>query len=294
MMNFSVYANTARFDNQARALTEDELFRFAPSIFAVEAHDSRSERFQPIPTIEILRGLQREGFQPVGARQSGTRDPSRREYTKHLIRLRRLDGREYSVGDTVFEIILKNANDGTAAYELIAGLFRVRCQNSLVAQIGTVDSVKVRHSGTAADVQGKVIDGTYSVLKTSELALSAPQDWGTKALNGEMKGALAEAVHIARFGDDDGNAARAITPMQFLRPRRIDDNANDLWTTWNVAQENAIKGGLRGVTRDERGNRRRTSTRAVNGIDQDIKLNRALWVLGERMNEILGGARVAA
>jgi hypothetical protein len=38
-----------------------------------------------------------------------------------------------------------------------------------------------------------------------------------------------------------------------------------------VVQENVIKGGLHGVGRD------------VNGIDQDIKLNKALWLLGERM-----------
>ncbi len=59
--------NFARFDNSARSMTEDELRKAAPSIFAVEAHESRSERFQPIPTIEVLRGLMREGFMPVGA-----------------------------------------------------------------------------------------------------------------------------------------------------------------------------------------------------------------------------------
>lgn len=52
----SVYASTARFDS-ARALSEDEMRRSAPSIFAVSAHESRSERFQPIPTIEVLRAL---------------------------------------------------------------------------------------------------------------------------------------------------------------------------------------------------------------------------------------------
>ncbi|MGO4484326.1 DUF932 domain-containing protein [Rhizobium sp. 2TAF27] len=66
-------------------------------------------------------------------------------------------------------------------------------------------------------------------------------------------------------------------------PRRHDDRANDLWTVWNVVQENAIKGGLRGVGRDDLGRPRRVKSRAVNGIDLDIKLNKALWLLGERM-----------
>jgi len=87
------------------------------------------------------------------------------EFTKHLIRLRRVDdGNTYHVGDTVCEILLKDANDGTSAYELMAGLFRVRCLNSLVTQTGVVEETKVRHS---SDVHGKVIDATYTVLKAA-------------------------------------------------------------------------------------------------------------------------------
>ena len=121
----TVYTNTARFDH-ARALTEDEMRRIAPSIFATSAHESRSERFQPIPTIEVLRGLGKEGFVPVGVKQSVARDADKVNFTKHLIRLRRLGNEDsYRVGDTVCEILLKNANDGTSAYELMAGLFRL-------------------------------------------------------------------------------------------------------------------------------------------------------------------------
>lgn len=117
----SIYAKTARFDT-GRALSEDEMRTIAPSIFATSAHESRSERFMPIPTIEILRGLMKEGFAPVGARQSVSRTEGKANFTKHLIRLRRLDdGNVYKVGDTVCEILLKNANDGTSAYELLAG-----------------------------------------------------------------------------------------------------------------------------------------------------------------------------
>jgi hypothetical protein len=287
----NLYApSTARFDTSARALTEAELMKVAPSVFAVDAHESRSERFQPIPTIEILRGLMAEGFQPVGARQSRTRDASKRDYTKHAIRLRRLDdGRNYSVGDTVFEIILKNANDGTAAYDLMAGLFRIRCLNSLVTQTATLDSLKVRHTGTPEAVRGKVIDGTYQVLKSAEIALAAPQDWGTIQLDRDEKQAFAEAAHVIRFGDgedeDASNAAKAFQPQQLLLPRRHDDRADDFWTQFNVVQENVIRGGLRAR---HRVNGRRPAMREVKGIDQDIKLNKALWILGQRMAELKG------
>ena len=36
---------------------------------------------------------------------------------------------------------------------------------------------------------------------------------------------------------------------QMLRTRRRGDRASDLWTAFNVVQENAIRGGLYGYTR---------------------------------------------
>ena len=48
-------------------------------------------------------------------------------------------------------------------------------------------------------------------------------------------------------------------------------------------QENLSKGGLNG--RSAQGKRSRT--RAVNGIDGDIKLNRALWVMAEELQQAL-------
>jgi hypothetical protein len=278
----NVYSHTARFDN-ARAVTEDEMRRIAPSIFAIDKHESRTERFKPIPTIEILRGLISEGFMPVGVKQSGTRDATRREFTKHLVRLRRIDhDHKYRVGDTVCEILLKNANDGTSAYELMAGLFRIRCLNSLVAQVGTLESTKVKHSG---DVQGRVIEGTYTVLEQAQNALVAPEQWSQIKLRKDEQIAFAESAKMLRFGDSPMQEAMPTTHM--LAPRRMDDMSDDLWTVFNRVQENAIRGGLSFQARHPDTNRmRRVRTREVNGIDQDIKLNRALWHLSQHMAQL--------
>jgi hypothetical protein len=281
--NGSVYASTARFDSQARALTEDELRAMAPSVFAVTAHDSRSERFRPIPTIEVVRGLAKEGFAVVGARQAIARQAGRADFTKHLLRIRRLDDqKKYTVGDSVMEMLLKNANDGTSAYDLLAGMFRVRCLNSLVAQTSTIDTVKVRHSG---DVMGKVIEGTYRVVQEADKLLAAPADWSAVTLRPEHRNAFAAAAHVLRFADAEGNVTTPIQPAALLEPRRREDDRRDLWTTFNVVQENVIKGGLTGRGTNAAGQRRRTTTRAIKGIDQDVRLNKALWVLAEELKK---------
>lgn len=274
----TIYAKSARFDN-AHVLSEEELYQLAPSIFARTAHESRSERFQPIPTIDVIKGLEKEGFSVVGARQSVTRVEGKAPFTKHLLRIRKLDDdAKYSVGDTVFEMLLRNANDGTSSYELLAGLFRIRCMNSLVALSETLSSVKVRHSGNVID---NVIDGTYTVVGEAERALAAPQDWGQLQLTHGDKQALAQAAHVVRFGETEEGEQPAIQPEQLLRVRRPGDAGNDLWTVWNCTQENALRGGLHGVTVDANNRRRNTTTRAVKGIDQDLRLNKALWLIGE-------------
>ena len=279
----TVYAQSARFDVN-HALGEDEMRKLAPSVFATTAHHSRSERFAPIPTIEVVRGLGREGFSVVGARQCIVRRDDRKDYTKHMLRLRRLDDdKKYRVGDTVFEILLKNANDGSAAYDLIAGLFKILCLNSLVAQTDTMDSLRVKHQG---DVATRVIEGTYKVLDTAQRALEAPDKWSRIQLDTAERDAFAEAAHVARFADAEGNVATPIKPAQLLLPRRAADSGSDLWSTFNVIQENAIRGGLTAMGRDARNRPRRSTTRGVNGIDQDVRLNRALFTLASKMAEL--------
>ena len=80
--------------NQLRAqspLNDEQLRRIAPSIFAAAAHVSRSARYTYIPTIDVVAALRREGFEPFMVAQSRARDESRREFTRHMLRLRRVD-----------------------------------------------------------------------------------------------------------------------------------------------------------------------------------------------------------
>ena len=280
-----MYGQNARFDRKG-GMTEDELRRAAPSVFAMEAHKSRSPRFSPIPTIEVVRGLRKEGFVVVGAKQSVSRIEGKADYTKHLLRLRKEDDKKYMVGDTVAEMLLKNANDGTSIYDLMSGLFRIQCLNSLVAMQEGISNVKVRHTGK--DVVNNVIEGTFSVIEDAKMALAAPQDWSQIKLDRDERMAMAEAARVLRFADNEGNVNTPITPDQLLQTRRRDDEENNLWVNFNVVQENVVRGGLHGVTTATNGQRRRMTTRQVNGIDQDVKLNRALWTLANRMAELKG------
>ena len=260
-------ANVIRKD---RPLTHDELFRTVPSIFSEIKHNSRSERYTYIPTITLLDNLKREGFQPFFACQTRVRDLSKREHTKHMLRLRR-EGQ--ITGNQVPEIILLNSHDGSSSYQMLPGIFRAVCQNGLICG-ETFGEVRVPHKG---DVVERVIEGAYEVLGIFESVDEKREEMQQMILPPPAQQALAKAALTYRFGDEH----HPVTESQILSPRRWQDNNPDLWTTYQRIQENLIKGGLRG--RNAQG--RNQQTRSVRGIDGDVKLNRALWVMAETMLE---------
>src|SRR5688572_3960652 len=88
----SIYTHTARFDEGQTFLSEVDLHAMAPSIFARNAHESVSNKYRPIATIDVLRDLAAEGFKPVGAVQSICRQEGRVPFAKHMLRLRQDDG----------------------------------------------------------------------------------------------------------------------------------------------------------------------------------------------------------
>jgi hypothetical protein len=266
------------------ALTLAEIARVVPSVFATEAHDSRSDRFIPIPTASVVEGLMREGFEVFAAAQSRTRDADRREFTKHMLRLRHRG--TTNLHGHAFEVILTNANDGTAAYSMLPGFFRFVCFNGLA--VGERFSpVKVRHSGRADQVAHDVIEGAYTVLGERERVTEGVRNMSGIALTDQQAEAFAEAAHMVRFPDQD---RAPVSPRALLAPRRAEDRATDLWTTFNRVQENCIRGGQRGVSVNETGQRRRVTTREVRGLDQNTALNRALWTLADRMADLARAA----
>lgn len=256
-------------------LSDEQIRLVAPSIFAEAPHDSRSERYTYIPTGTVLAELRKEGFQPFMVCQTRVKNSDRREFTKHMIRLRhanQIDGSEAN------EIIMLNSHDGTSSYQMLAGMFRFVCQNGLVCGDKLLD-VRVPHKG---DVTGQVIEGAYEVLNSFERVHESREAMRAVTLdNGEAE-VFARAALTLKY--DDPEKPAPITEQQVIRPRRTEDRRSDLWTVFNRAQENLIHGGLPGYAASGR----RQRTRPVQGIDQNVRLNRALWVLAEGLRELKG------
>ena len=163
-----------------------------------------------------------------------------------MIRFRRAGSQLTNVGDSIPEVVLVNSHDGTSAYKLIAGIFRLVCSNGLIIADSTIASLSVHHKGNVLD---NVIEGSYKIIADSEVAMDRVAQWSNLQLTTGEQSAFAEAAHTMRFADSDGKITTPITPAQLLAPRRNWDSGSDLWRTFNRVQENVIQGGLTARTR---------------------------------------------
>jgi Domain of unknown function (DUF932) len=274
-------------------LTLDQIARRAPSALATRPFDGMSAKYTHIPTLGVIEAMIAAGFQPFSAVQSRTRVPGKGEFTKHMLRFRHTDmSQPLVVGDVIPEVVLVNSHDGTSAYKLIAGLYRLICSNGMMVSDGEIAGINVTHKG---DVVGDVIEGSRKLIADTQNSLGTVRRWTQLQLTDGEQRAFAESAHTLRFADAGGNATTPITADQLLTVRRREDVGNDLWHTFNRVQENVISGGLVAVRRDASGRRLRdangrrlpqVSTRRINGIDQDVRLNRALWELAAKMAEL--------
>lgn len=254
-------------------LSEVQLQKRVPSVFATGGSDNTSNRYGFIPTIEVMRGLQKTGYYPIDAMQSRARISGRKEFVRHMIRFRHESC--VQIEGLIPEIVMINSHDGSTSYQIRAGIYRFVCGNGLV--IGNdLFCQRIKHQG---DVTTKVIESADYLINIVPQALETASDWKRIILKPEQKIAFAESALGLKW---DSEESFPVTADQLITPRRIADQSNDLWTTFNILQENIIQGGLR--YRTDKGARNRT--RGVTSVSENVRLNTALWSLTEKMAEL--------
>lgn len=270
--SFGRNANVLRSVNP---LTDEQIHFVAPSVFATEQHFSRSSKYTYIPTSFVLNGLRENGFMPVMVCQSKTREEHNREFTKHMLRFRH-ESQINVNNDTAKEVILINSHNGTCSYQLLAGVLRFVCQNGLVCGEEIAD-FSVRHSG---DVAKNVIEGAYTVLDNFKHIDESMDAMKSITLDSAQQRAFAKSALTLCYGDLE---LSPINEDDILRPKRNEGKSNDQWTVFNRVQEWLTNGGIR----DRNAQHKLVKTRPAKGIDGNIKLNRALWVLSEKMTKLV-------
>lgn len=253
------------------ALSLDAVRRQAPAVFAPSAHERMSSKYTFVPSERVLSGLMQAGFVPVDARQTHTRRASPL-HARHVVRLRRRF-ETVRLTDSVPEVVFLNSHDGTSAYQLRMGIFRVVCTNGLIVSRGAFPAYCVSHRGNVVD---EVIAGALEISERFDVLAAQVERMERCVLQMDEQIAFAERALSFRFPDV---AQCGMQPSQLLTCRRTEDIGDDLWKTFNRVSENLLRGGL--SRRAASG--RLTRTRRITSIRHDLRLNSQLWDLAAQV-----------
>jgi hypothetical protein len=248
-------------------ITLDQLKSQTPAVFATSASPKMSDKYVFVPTMDILENFEREGWDLASAKQVG-----KGVHAVHELRLR--NGQLPKVGDTLVEAIIRNSHNGTASFQVSAGLHRLVCSNGLTVPTALAESFNVRHSRFDLDEVKRLtesfagrlpkIEGSVSRMMERQMTIDEKIEFVRKSVN-------------IRFGQD--KVLNDLQIVGLLTPNRGEDEGDDLWTTFNVVQEKYVRGGIE--TTSQRG--RRTKLRGLQNIMAVNQLNTKLWTLAEEM-----------
>lgn len=251
------------------ALTHDRIRELAPSVFAPAPFAGVSTRYSFFSTAQVLDLFHAEGWAPVRAQEQNVRLEDRRGFQTHVLRFARIDDllRPFLVDEVRPELVLRNSHDRSCAFQLSAGLFRKVCANGLVLPDAAVAGVSLRHADLS---QEAFLSAANTVAAATPSALECVRAWRGIALNDARRTELAGLAIAARW-PALADRPLGLKPEHVLTARRYGDNGRDLWTTFNVIQENLVR-GIRSPAPS-----RRASVRRVRSPLTDLALNRALW-----------------
>ena len=218
-----------------------------------------------------------KGWLPTKAMQSGSRKgkEDKSPFKKHMLRFRNENNIHIAreIGDTHPEILLTNSHDGSSSFKFHVGLFRLVCSNGLVIADKTFDQFRVMHKGFQKEDILSVIN--MSTEKIPQV-VGQVQRMMSKELTQTQQYDFVKMVADNRWGED-----KMVDLNQMLSIRRQEDSGNDLWSIFNRVQENMLQGGTLIVTPKDNGSVRRSRSRSIRSIEQNLEVNKMLWTASE-------------
>lgn len=237
---------------------------------ADSSYQEVSAKYKFISTQKIIQTFADAGLELWNAKE--TRSRKYHGFQKHTLKFK-VPG--ILAGDSQPLILATNSHDGRGSLILQFGFYRIICANGLV--VGDSSLVQtVRHTG---NVEENLKIAIAAILEQTEQALIQRREMlASKLLSVHQVLLAAEALKLRGIMETNHNIS------QLLQPRRDEDNHSSAWNTFNVIQENLIRGGFEIETmrlNKETGESAIATRqlRAISGNEMDRKLNAQLWEL---------------
>jgi len=247
--------------------TPELIKSIAPAVFATSPSPKMTNRYEFVPTNEIMEMFDREGWQISSVKQTG-----RGIHAIHELKYR--NGELPKVGDTVVEAIIRNSHNGSATFSMGAGLFRLVCSNGLTVPTSVAERFSVRHNHFSLDEVKGLADAFSKKLPLIETSVTKMME---KELSEKEKVKFVKEAFKIRWAN--GFIPATINVEDILNPIRDEDKGNDMWRVFNVVQEKMMRGGV--SYKSPRG--RKTSLKGIKSIVASNNLNTKLWEAAELM-----------
>lgn len=245
--------------------TPELIKSIAPSVFATEPSTKMTNKYSFVPTDQVMEFFEREGWQLSSVKQSG-----RGIHSIHELRYR--NNELPKVGDTLIEAVIKNSHNGTSAFSMGAGLFRLVCSNGLTVPTSVAESFKLRHNHFSLDDVKELADSFSKKLPMIESSVSKMME---RELNMDEKTRF--VMDAAKIRWAIGSVPATLNIEEILNPMRNEDKGDDLWRVFNVVQEKMVRGGV--SYKSPRG--RSTSLKGIKSIQASNRMNTKLWETAE-------------
>lgn len=192
------------------------------------------------------------------------RQVSKSEYAPHQVILRNKD--IATVGDLLPQLIFTNSHNGIKKMTMDTGIYRLVCSNGLVVPTSITQSLSIKHIDLGDSTTDTIVNSFYEKVP---IIMNSIDRMRNKILtNDEIDNFTYNALQI-RFINAVG-----ININDVVKPSRIEDYSDDLWTVFNVVQEKLIRGGIQLPSKRH--------SRPINNFVNDNDINTKLWQLAEQ------------
>lgn len=256
-------------------------------------YETTTEKYTYIDMVRIIDILSEYGWKINDVVETKPRDLKRIGYQMHMIRLEHPD---YVVQGNhrrdfqKLEMLIRAAHDGSSSVWFMAAILNALCANGLVSADETFGEFSIRHVGYTDEVLKQAIE---HMMNSIPKMVGLIRTWRQIFLTEDEQIAYAKAAAVARWGEEKVLENRFNIPA-LAAPVRMEDEPT-LWTTFNNVQERLVQGSR--IVNEPRKTRfswkRGTLKKAkgIKGIDENIRINRALWTLTDELAKIKTGSR---
>ena len=249
------------------ALTNDEIAARCPQVFETSYSDRRTQKYGQLTTANVIDALRTEGYEVTNAFAQSVRAGKRPTiHNKHCVRLSHRDFLDtLTPEETRPEIVIVNSHDGSSSFRIMAGIFRLVCSNGLIVADDMTANQRVCHwKGNSLE---DVITCSLNVAEQAKQSYELIEQMKSVNLSEAQQKSYAQRAAEIRLGFNKNSKVNYSENL--LIPYRHEDNLTpSVWNTYNVVQENCIKGGQLVGTR---------ILRPLTNIGQNVIVNKELW-----------------